>query len=651
MARRAALGVALLVVLAAAPVTPAPAASPAGAGVDPVVGSPGGTSATAGTATENGTASDGDEESSGGNDTVSPARFPTEPDDLRDPFAAGRLSTDTAPDGRATLVVEATGAGAVNETALHVAGSEVVGRHGRFVEIHAAPGRADRIRSLPWVRLVRRPHPASGAAAASGAASATTSEGVAVVGADEVHEAGITGENVTVGVIDTGFRPGSPELAGRVASARSFRIGGITRFSTHGTAVAELVVDVAPNATLYLGTFGSVVGYRNAAEWLDEQDVDVVVTSIGFYTQPGDGGGPISKTATGTVGRGTVWVNAAGNAAGDHWEGEFADDNGDGVHEFAPGDELNELNGGRALRAGSVASVVLEWDDWPTSDRDYDLALFRVTDDGREVVSSSTIRQDGARAPFETVSHRVPRDGVYAFAVRRVDAPGDATLEAFVTYRGVRAEPLEHDTPASSVLAPATARGVVGVGAFDVRDGRLEPFSSRGPTDDGRLGVDVIAPNRVTTRAYSRPFTGTSAAAPHVAGVAALLLSADRSLSPAAVSRLLRRTATDVGPAGIDEATGGGRVNALAAVEAATGERGRPPDVTGDGRPAGDPDGDGRYEDVDGDGAVTPADATVLFEAVLDGDAALAADPAAFDFTGDGAVTPADATVLFREIV
>jgi hypothetical protein len=71
--------------------------------------------------------------------------------------------------------------------------------------------------------------------------------------------------------------------------------------------------------------------------------------------------------------------------------------------------------------------------------------------------------------------------------------------------------------------------------------------------------------------------------------------------------------------------------------------------VTGDGAPATDPDDDGRYEDVNGDGAVTPGDATVLFNAVFDGNAAVRDNPALFDFNGDGSITPGDATVLFEE--
>lgn len=74
-----------------------------------------------------------------------------------------------------------------------------------------------------------------------------------------------------------------------------------------------------------------------------------------------------------------------------------------------------------------------------------------------------------------------------------------------------------------------------------------------------------------------------------------------------------------------------------------------PPPVVGDARP-GDPDGDGLYEDVNGDGDATPGDATVLFDAIFDGDAAVTGNVGAFDFSGDGRLVPGDATVLFGEV-
>lgn len=62
-------------------------------------------------------------------------------------------------------------------------------------------------------------------------------------------------------------------------------------------------------------------------------------------------------------------------------------------------------------------------------------------------------------------------------------------------------------------------------------------------------------------------FFGTSAAAPHIAAVAALLLQANLELSPAQIKATLQGTAVDLGVPGPDNIFGAGRVDALAATQ------------------------------------------------------------------------------------
>jgi hypothetical protein len=65
---------------------------------------------------------------------------------------------------------------------------------------------------------------------------------------------------------------------------------------------------------------------------------------------------------------------------------------------------------------------------------------------------------------------------------------------------------------------------------------------------------------------FYNPFYGTSAAAPHVAAIAALVKQANPALSPAQVASHMAATATDLGAAGYDTTSGAGRYNALDAV-------------------------------------------------------------------------------------
>ncbi|MEE2657538.1 MAG: S8 family serine peptidase [Candidatus Latescibacterota bacterium] len=133
------------------------------------------------------------------------------------------------------------------------------------------------------------------------------------------------------------------------------------------------------------------------------------------------------------------------------------------------------------------------------------------------------------------------------------------------------------------VTPPADGIGVITVGAVHPVALSLGVFSSRGPTADGRIKPDVVAPgvsvfsvsgraasegarNIFTLRDYQRGENGTSFASAFVAGAAALLLQVHPDWSPRQVAEALRATAQDLGPAGPDTAYGWGMVNMAQAI-------------------------------------------------------------------------------------
>lgn len=120
-------------------------------------------------------------------------------------------------------------------------------------------------------------------------------------------------------------------------------------------------------------------------------------------------------------------------------------------------------------------------------------------------------------------------------------------------------------TRAGSITVPGDARGAVAVAAINVRTDGVESFSSHGPTLDGRAKPELGAPDDVMSRAYGSvsvaTFLGTSAAAPHLGGAAALYTQMMPDATPDAILAFLtQHAATPQGTARGPNITGGGRL-------------------------------------------------------------------------------------------
>jgi len=186
-------------------------------------------------------------------------------------------------------------------------------------------------------------------------------------------------------------------------------------------------------------------------------------------------------------------------------------------------------------------------------------------DEGQADVLSNSWGYPNQGANFDAIT----------FAINRARTLGRGGLGSVVVF----ASGNEHQN-FSGVTFPANVNGVIAVGAID-RNGNIWNYSSRGPQMDfvapsGNVGGagDLVTTDRMGNLGYNNGnyannFGGTSAAAPQVAGVAALMLSVNAGLTENQVRTILQNTATDMGTAGFDNTFGFGRVNASAALQQA----------------------------------------------------------------------------------
>ncbi len=400
-----------------------------------------------------------------------------------------------------------------------------------------------------------------------------TTQGAELTGATlNQHSAGFKGKDVKVAVIDLGFdrwkdAQSAGELPGYLATncdspvrgcLKGFTDGELefqgSRRQNHGTVVAEIVRDMAPEADLYLLHINTSLQLRQAVDFCINNGIKIINHSVAWFNESlYDGRGPISEIAAYARDNGILWINSAGNHARQHYQGQFNDPDRDGWHNFLADDETITM---RLVRDQEV-NAELVWSSAATaSDGDYDLYLLDEKLDADAPVAKST--RAGTK-PARSLSTTIQRDGVYHLAIRRTSGTRNHVLALFVTSP---AELPEHRTLSRSLPDPAVSERVLAVGAISYTDWKsadtLEPFSSLGPTNGGLMKPDICAPDRVDT--YIHPgkesrlfgfllsatggFSGTSASAPHVAGAAALLWNRFPDATAADIRAMLEGNAT-----------------------------------------------------------------------------------------------------------
>ncbi|TDC88120.1 hypothetical protein E1292_46035 [Nonomuraea deserti] len=482
--------------------------------------------------------------------------------DTPEPGAGGKvLPLET--DGQGRVLVYATGTETeAARMAVEAVGGVVSDTSGDQVRAAVPPGKLKELASRPGLVEVRRPE--------RPVPLDTTSEGVAPSGARAWHGASPArlGAGVKVGILDVGFGGlAAAQQAGELPADVTVDNGRCAPEgqSTHGTAVAEVVHDMAPEAKLYLACVTDSMSFDDAARWLKGQGAQVVNVSIGF---PGTGRGSGVVTENGSDpatmvawlrGQGVVVVAAAGNEAEQHVHGTMGDTNGNGWLNFPGGGE----NQGFTVReTGAPITIELRWDAWPRTNTDYDVYVMDqlgVPSDnfGRLPVAVANRPQQetpGGLHPVETVTIENTEAGTAYWIYVKVKKGTPPNTRLDLTIHG-RAQGVAIRSPGGSIAEPASSPYAIAVGAITpagaAANGDVEPHSGRGPTIDGRIKPDVIGFTGVSTYtggpANPGSRQGTSIAAAHVTGAAALYKGVRPGLDPAELEALLLDSSTRPG--------------------------------------------------------------------------------------------------------
>jgi len=410
---------------------------------------------------------------------------------------------------------------------------------------------------------------------------------------------GVTGSGVAIGVISDGVS----SLAARQATGDLPSVTvlpGQAGSGDEGTAMLEIVYDLAPSSPLmFASALGGQAQFATNVQQLCAAGAKVIVDDI-FY--PGEAvfqDGIVAQGVNAAVGSGCVYFSSAGNSGNlddgtsGVWEGDFAAaaSSPPGVigttHAFSGGSSSNQLT------TDPPFGITLQWSDkLGGSANDYDLYLFNSTLDVIYDVSNDV--QDGDDDPVEFIDSTFFNDATNRVVV--VLANGSSRYLHLNTHRGRLAIATSgqisgHAAAANAFAVAAINVGTAGGGAFT--GGATNPvefFSSDGPrrifygaggapitpgnfsATGGQLlqKPDVAAADCVTTATPGfSPFCGTSAAAPHAAAVAALMLQAaggPSSLTRAQIRAAIDARSLDIEAPGVDRDSGSGIMDALGVI-------------------------------------------------------------------------------------
>jgi subtilisin family serine protease len=371
--------------------------------------------------------------------------------------------------------------------------------------------------------------------------------------------------------------------------------------SDEGRAMAEIIHDVAPGSDLLFHTaFLGPANFANGILALEEAGADVIVDDIGYLTAPFFQDGIISQAVDEVTAKGASYFSSAGNSGTDSYEAPFnnlgfrlVDEDGFELgfaHDFSGGDVYQRFIIPKVSPSGFESSLVLslQWDDPAFSasgkvgaDTDLDFYMILPQFDLIFDFVDSNIGLDPVE--FGGIINPTDQDLIVDLLIVKYEGP-DPGLIKYINFG--EGQPLEYDTQSGTIFGHPNAQGAMAVGATawfntpkfneNLERPLINGFSSRGgvpilfqkngdPQSEPKFRnkPEFVAADGVNTTFFGNNlsfqvpgtkepdafpnFFGTSASAPHAAGIAALMLEAAQgSIIPEEVERALKRSAIDM---------------------------------------------------------------------------------------------------------
>jgi len=385
--------------------------------------------------------------------------------------------------------------------------------------------------------------------------------------------------------------------------------------SDEGRAMLQIVHDIAPGAELYFRTgFHTAGDMARGIKELRDAGCKIIVDDITYSTEPFLKDGVVAKTVDevkAAAGGGVTYFSSAGNFGNKSYQADFNryTFGGRTVHNFGTSGAPDPFE--KIKLAPGDYTFVFQWLDniyslSETTGTQVDLDIFLTrTEDGSGLIGFN--RDNLVGDPIEFIPITIPPGDSVEYNIFIVNNTPSNPTNPRMMYAVLRGNPRfmeTYHTGGPTIVGQANANGAIAVGAsrFNHQPGhpllpdalssitkpQIESFSSRGGTimmgeSTPRQKPELVGPDGVNTTVklgqdypnnaldgWSN-FFGTSAAAPHAAAAAALIIQGRQRFlaqptTPDQVKSLFQTTATDMETPGFDFISGLGLVNANAAM-------------------------------------------------------------------------------------